>query len=409
MGKTTKVRNVTRHALAVLCGALLTLPIGIVAVDRSQNTTPEAWVEQIDVCRPLDDSSSSRERTIECLDMVLASAITDEVVPDVAAAITALAAVDKLFYGFCHEAMHRVGKALLDHYNNPEDALRTAATIDCGNGLAHGVLDYWAAEPETELNRFPAVIAVCEETEGTNPGGCSEGIGHAAYQHQDESVKLSKRLDIAFKVCEQFSRPAQQTQCGYGVLMQPYLKQNKLTITEAAIPIPEQGELIEICMQVERDRLVVDGCYEAAGWLMGVGLISRFESGDFGDLGNSDAAVKIDALSPHVLEQAQFCTTEAVLPHRKERCLLQFFSRLPLFWYDDTLDLERRCSQYRTEESNSLEPFCIAGAYEFTPPTTMVSLLRRHPVAAELISDRWVRERGDELLEEFASPSNQNS
>jgi len=394
-------RRVLRPFFASLCGVLIALPVVIVAFDQNRSVTEQEWFDRVSVCKPQSGDSYAREQTFNCLEKVVVSAAKDDALMTVASAITDVASEDVLFYGFCHAATHRIGKDLLELYGSAEEALRAASTIDCGNGLAHGILDYWAAESSTELSSFPDVVAACEEAEIVRPGGCAEGVGHAAYQHQEESVEFNSRLDTAFKICEQFSIGSQGIHCGYGVLMQPYLKQNDFTINEAELIIPKNGELIEICKKLDHRDDVVDGCFQGAGWLMGVGLMRRSEAGDFGSLSSNDSEQQNEAIFSQVIEDSGYCASMTPDYTRGALCLTQYFARLPLTWYTNTGLLEKRCARLPKKNSVDISKFCFAGSYEFTPPKEMLALMRRHPEIVELVRVRWVRERGDELLAEF--------
>ena len=395
-----------RPFLASLCGVLVAFPIAIVAFDLNQSVSEEDWYERVSVCRPQSEGYTAREQTFSCLEQVVVSAAEDDALIAVASAITDIAAQDVLFYGYCHAATHRIGKELLELYGSGEKALRAASTIDCGNGLAHGILDYWAAESSTQLSSFPSIVSACEDAELVRPGGCAEGIGHAAYQHQEESTEFNIRLDTAFTICEQFSLGSQSSHCGYGVLMQPYLKQNDFTIDENELAVPKEGKLITICSTLSHRDDVVEGCYQAAGWLMGVGLIRSSEAGDFGNLSGRDSEERNEVIFSQVIEDSGYCVSLTPDYIRGGLCLTQYFARLPLHWYEDTTLLEKRCSRLIEKDSLEIAKYCYAGAYEFTPPNEMLSLMRKHPEIVELFRERWVRERGETLLGEFKNTAN---
>jgi hypothetical protein len=404
-----RVRGILRPFLAAFCGIMIALPVAIVALDYSQPITDQDWFDRVNVCRPKNDSTYQIDRTVECVEKVVVLAAKDEKLLTVAKAITDIAAEDVQFWGMCHGATHRIGKELLELYGSAEESLRAASTIDCGNGLAHGIMDYWAAEPSTQLSSFPSVIKACEETELIHPGGCAEGIGHAAYQHQEDDVEFNRRLDIAFTVCEQFNNHQQSTHCGYGVMMQPHLKENDIVITEDALPIPKNGELITICDGLSHRDDVVDGCNQSAGWLMGVRIILALKGGELQKLKDLPGEEQNEAIFSFVTEEAGFCVSNTAIHQRNHDCLIQYFARFPLVWYEDTDALERRCARLPVDRGFDFEKYCYAGAYESTPPGVMLALMRRHPEIVDMVRERWVRERGDELLAEFKKTTAPNT
>jgi hypothetical protein len=377
----------TRVAAALAATAVVaTLVIGL-----SPFTDGEVdWSQRVQACAPSGEEDT--ERVEDCVQAVALQAAERGELRLAAASFTTAAAEDNIFYGICHRALHELGSRLVEVYGTVEQALPHVNTIDCGNALAHGVFDEWATN-DIDPKEFELVVAQCERVELENPGGCAEGIGHAAYQHQSPS---EDRLEDAFRLCELFRIEYIAQHCAYGAYMQPYFKQNDLLISEMPLPIPTGAELVTICEGLDLRPDVVRGCFSGAGWLMGLSTVQsllRFPGTpeQVEQLGTSrQFALRVERL-------LGYCENSAASSGDRQECSTQLLSRLPVAWYQDLTKLTTNCQSLGTLFGDRIRVSCLAGAYEFVPPSRLTELLTAFPETRDEINRRHLRERGSDL------------
>lgn len=309
-------------------------------------------------------------------------------------AITRAAASDNLFYGICHTALHAMGPTLIEYYGSIVLALPHVNTIDCGNGLAHGAFDAWAAQKPVRYE-FEIVAEACEQVEKVSPGGCAEGLGHAAFQHIPDGPE---RITRAFRLCELFKDPANAEHCAYGTIMQPYFKQNDALISEEALPIPDGSDLVALCLSQPVRQDVVHGCMSGAGWLMGVHLVKQLELIP-AYTGGRELQVRSQAFLNEVESGIRDCLGASTPEHTRTECSRQMLARLPWEWYQDSGLLIERCGRLGERFGPPTRFDCLAGAYEFVSPDRLEDLVIRFPEVAVIVAGRNMRERGTSLTD----------
>jgi len=343
------------------------------------------------------NSTNDNER-IECIKDIIRFSLPKNEIGLAAKELTILAANDNIFYGDCHLAMHLLGTEILSYYKNIETAIENVNFIDCGNGLSHGVLDQWSFNKFTD-EELKSAIKSCDNIEKISPGGCAEGIGHALIQ-SNEKFEFDKRLKNALSKCNLFMYPNNSWHCAYGVMMQPFFKQNPDLIKEEGMEIPDPFFLIEICNKYAVDNKdVYHGCISGAGWLMGLKetLVSlKINESEF--IISSEKVeeyITSDKFYVILKENLKACENSKNSEYSKN-CILQMFSRLPLPWYIGKTKFEERCNIIE----NKFIRFCLAGGYEFIPPNEFKSIVLNNDKkynVKELVINRWNRERSDKI------------
>lgn len=374
----------------LLAAVLSTAVLGTVVVGLWTREQAEIdWSSRVNACLPQAQGGS--EAVTECIQTVALAAADRGELRLAANALTSAAAEDNVFYGICHLALHGLGTRLLEKYGSVATALPHVNTIDCGNGLAHGVFDEWATG-NLELDDFREVVDVCQQVESATPGGCAEGIGHAAYQHLPPGPD---RLSAAFPFCEMFSEGYVAQHCAYGVVMQPYFKQNDELIDEAALPIPLDGELVRMCEQLQRRSDVVRGCLSGAGWLMGLSTLLRLDRSGLDEQRRFEL-VSSEQFADGVSRLVSHCAQARATDLDRGECTSQLLARLPVEWYQDLEILGQRCEALGRSFVDATRVSCLAGAYEFVSPTNLELITDRYPEVRDAIRQRHLRERGSE-------------
>lgn len=334
------------------------------------------------------------EITILCIKKIIRDSLKNNEIKEAAKELTILASEDNIFYGYCHLSMHLLGTELLKHFNTIENAITNVNFIDCGNGLAHGILDQWATNKIT-LEEFISAIRSCEEIEKISPGGCAEGIGHASYQSRID-LEFNDRIKNALSICNNFIMSTGGWHCAYGAMMQPFFKQNPELIEEKQIYIPDSKDLIMLC---ERYGLKVDyvysGCISGAGWLMG--LKETLITLKLVDNIKIEKYITSDRFIENIYYNILVCDSlkDNMLNHN---CKLQMFSRLPLQWYTGNKEFVKNCENLKL--SIKITSVCLAGGYEFIPPVEYKKILIDNNIKYNvwpLVEERWIRERGDKI------------
>jgi hypothetical protein len=114
---------------------------------------------------------------------------------------------------FCHKAGHAAGESAALNGIDMHDAL-VAVGDYCVHGAVHGLFDGFAKKSPT-LEDFREVAVICSGLEGSAAGGCTDGMGHAAW---DTFGDLGKAADA----CGQIDDPTLRYSCDEGILMRKY-------------------------------------------------------------------------------------------------------------------------------------------------------------------------------------------
>jgi hypothetical protein len=312
-----------------------------------------------------------------CITDVLWEAAQQDKMLDASTAVTKYAEENYRFYGLCHRVVHAIGERLFNFYGSIEASITAVNSRDCGTGLAHGVIDFWTLSTPS-LEEFRSAIAACELAMGERFGGCAEGLGHATYQHQKPGTP--GRLEKAFELCGMFNLEENQEFCAYGVMMQPFLKQNPI-ITEKEIPVPEWSKHLGVCTNLNVPEGVQRGCYSGGGWIMGVDVTNRFTPKGGG---NPDESLLL-AIAAEADRGVRACNSEVVREQFRSRCTQEFLARMPISWYADLGRLEERCAALRQRQGDEAGDLCLSGAHEFTPPAEMATLIEKYPRLREIL------------------------
>lgn len=352
------------------------------------------WYAASKICTKNMESvvSDSNSETIKCIQNIIIKSL-DNNIKESSNALTLLASEDYIFYGHCHLAMHLLGTKLLEHFGSIENAISNVNYIDCGNGLSHGVLDQWASDDSIINKNFKSLILSCEKAEKKSHGGCAEGIGHAAYQSNNDLL-FNERVKNALSICFNFIDKSGGWHCAYGVMMQPYFKQNPELIDEVALEIPEGNELIKLCnLYVKEKDSVYLGCISVSGWLMG--LKEKIYTYKMRDSELVSRYIRSEDFLKGLEKNINYCK-EVENSEASNGCLSQLFSRLPLNWYHEEDRFIERC-ELLSKEIGIIE-LCISGGYEFISPSKFIGYLTQYKSKYnvwELVKERWERERGD--------------
>jgi hypothetical protein len=314
-----------------------------------------------------------------CISAVLYQSATDGEILAAADAVTEFASENYEFYGTCHRVVHALGEKLYNYYGDIERAVGAVNSRDCGTGLAHGVVDYWTTLKPDDTE-FANAVASCDKVFAERFGGCAEALGHSAYQRLDSDHP--DRHVVAFNTCSLFGTSDTQWTCAYGVMMQPYFKQNPI-ITEKAIPVPEWSRLIGVCSEVSAPEAVVRGCYAGGGWMMGLSLIFDVVPDNRVDVPEEVFPLLLDKAR----EGIRVCST-VTESAAAEGCIEQVLARMPNAWYADLDQLESRCAVIREEFGGRVGDFCLSGAWEFTPPAKMTELIEKNPSLKEILKGK---------------------
>jgi hypothetical protein len=336
--------------------------------------------------------TNSDSQTIKCIQDIIIKSLNDNI-KESSTALTLVASEDYIFYGHCHLAMHLLGSRLLAHFGSIENAISHLNYIDCGNGLSHGVLDQWATKKSLNEKDFKGAILSCEAAEKVSNGGCAEGIGHAAYQSSDTLV-FEDRVKKALSICYNFIDTSAGWHCAYGVMMQPFFKQNPDLIDESALEIPDGKQIIKLCDLYSKEKdYVYLGCISVSGWLMG--LKENIKANKIQDPSLASEFIASSKFIANLEKNIGYCS-EVTNKEAGTGCLSQLFSRLPLNWYQNDEKFIDRCEQL-SDEKNIIE-LCISGGYEFIAPDKFISYLIKYKSMYNvwsLVEERWERERGD--------------
>ena len=336
--------------------------------------------------------TDSDSQTIKCIQDIIIKSLNNNI-KESSTALTLLASENYIFYGHCHLAMHLLGSRLLEHFGSIENAITHVNYIDCGNGLSHGVLDQWATNKKLNEKDFKSAIKSCEAAEKVSHGGCAEGIGHAAYQSNDK-LAFEGRVRNALSICYNFVDTSAGWHCAYGVMMQPFFKQNPDLIDEYALEIPEGDQIIKLCDSYSKEKdYVYLGCISVSGWLMG--LKENMIANKIQDLTLASEYIASNKFISKLEKNIVYCR-EVTNKEASTGCLSQLFSRLPLNWYQNDEKFIERCEQLSVEK-NIIE-LCISGGYEFIAPDKFISYLIKYKSRYNvwnLVEERWGRERGD--------------
>jgi hypothetical protein len=114
---------------------------------------------------------------------------------------------------FCHEAGHRAGMAAVKAGVSLEVSIPAVGDY-CVHGAVHGLLDGFALT-DPSLEDFDRIANICQSLQGAAPGGCTDGMGHAAWDAYEDFAMTTKACGTIEDLELRYS-------CDEGVLMRRY-------------------------------------------------------------------------------------------------------------------------------------------------------------------------------------------
>lgn len=137
----------------------------------------------------------------------------------------------------------------------------------CVYGAMHGLLDGFALYATT-LDEFATVAEICQSLSAEIVGGCTDGMGHAAWDVYGDFAMTAQACATLADVQLRYS-------CDTGVLMRRYERNNRLTGTSTAEYKEFTAQLRQDCADWERLSPRIDepggsgaGCWAAAQYML---------------------------------------------------------------------------------------------------------------------------------------------
>lgn len=141
---------------------------------------------------------------------------------DTFAAVGALLRTYPKITFFCHKAGHGAGEAAVAAGIDMKTAI-VAVGDYCVHGAIHGIFDGFAKK-SPGLDDFREMAQICAELKDSASGGCTDGMGHAAW---DTFQALGPSADA----CGTIEQVGLRYSCDEGVLMRRYERQDPGLIT----------------------------------------------------------------------------------------------------------------------------------------------------------------------------------
>jgi len=208
--------------------------IGVIWVSREgsdpsgmlENGTQRELYERLVECFPEGATNEELyQGKIGCFDeRVIRSAASTPNPTDVFAAIRALNTARPDVFTVCHNASHKVGeialKRIIPVYGVDTDII--AALLDrganaCMGGLMHGTLDAIGLLV-SDVEAFTPAVDACLLANPENLGYCTDAVGHATWD-------AFKDIPKAATVCSFFKTASSRRECGEGILMRIYQRE----------------------------------------------------------------------------------------------------------------------------------------------------------------------------------------
>ena len=114
---------------------------------------------------------------------------------------------------FCHESGHKAGAAAFAAGVPLEEALPVVGD-NCVHGAVHGLLDGFSLSSPS-IEDFDKVADICQKLDGAAAGGCTDGMGHAAWD-------AFKDFKLTSEACRTIESLDLRYACDEGVLMRRY-------------------------------------------------------------------------------------------------------------------------------------------------------------------------------------------
>jgi hypothetical protein len=191
-----------------------------------ENATQRELYESLAECFPKGATNEELyQGKVGCFDeRVIRSAASTPNPTDVFAAIRALNTARPDVFTVCHNASHKVGeialKRIIPVYGVDADII--AALLDrganaCMGGLMHGTLDAIGLLV-SEVEAFAPAVDACLLANPENLGYCTDAVGHATWD-------AFKDVPKAATVCSFFKTASSRRECGEGILMRIYQRE----------------------------------------------------------------------------------------------------------------------------------------------------------------------------------------
>lgn len=182
--------------------------------------------EDLSSCFPKNATNEDLfEAKVSCFDekVIKIAASTPNPV-DVFVSINALNVARPDVFTVCHNASHRVGEVALKrvHKVHGLDKEIIAALLDrggsaCMGGLMHGVMDA-VANLVVNVEDYKPAIEACLLANPDTLGYCTDAVGHATWD-------TFRKVLPAAEVCSFFQTPSSRRECGEGILMRMYQRE----------------------------------------------------------------------------------------------------------------------------------------------------------------------------------------
>jgi len=176
---------------------------------------------------------------------------------------------------FCHEAGHKAGAAAFEA-GVPLEVSIPAVGDYCVHGAVHGLLDGFAFS-KPSLEDFDRIAGICQSLQGSAQGGCTDGMGHAAWDAYGDFAMTTK-------ACGTIDDLQLRYACDEGVLMRRYERVGGMKGTSTADYAEHASRLRQDCKDWEAVSLRTEepggpgaGCWAAVQYMLWepIGFLSR--------------------------------------------------------------------------------------------------------------------------------------
>lgn len=167
---------------------------------------------------------------------------------------------------FCHEAGHKAGAAVVAAGVPLEVSIPAVGDV-CVHGAVHGLLDGFSLSDPT-LEDFARIAGICQSLQGPAQGGCTDGMGHAAWDAYGDFA-------ITTKACGTITALDLRYSCDEGVLMRRYERVGGIRGTSTADYKEYSAILRQDCKDWEAVSLRTEepggpgaGCWSAVQYML---------------------------------------------------------------------------------------------------------------------------------------------
>jgi hypothetical protein len=328
--------------LVLLQVTLVCSTITFLHINKSPEASVDFWSSRINNCMDkfVERDEIAKRQSSDCMESILYGAVSNKSVKNFAIAANAVIGEEYNKKMQCHVNAHDIGPKIVDLYKSDWSKLIELTGYSfCENGLIHGVFDIFAGSSPKKAD-WISVGGMCNKLFQRIPPGCSDAVGHAAYESSGQN-----RI-TGLEICNLMPEGRMQIDCAMGVYMAgPFPTATQLKSDRGIEIIPEDQwvDWVKQCDLQQLKKSTKTGCYLGAGWVIGQSIQVTNESNSI-DMHVPDKSA--DKISYNSYKTAFYACEEGdSIESDLLMCKRAMLSRLPTSAYANLQRYKGYCSK----------------------------------------------------------------